>query len=76
MTGQLPDGLIRSWGTPVRLKGGHLTHWAGRDRDGSRLLAHGDYAWTDNMREPLPGAPECPRCKRRQPAFITAGGTP
>ena len=60
----------RTWGTPVRLKGGRLTHWAGRETQDTRLLAHGDYAWTDRLEEPAPHGRDCPRCVRRQPYFI------
>jgi hypothetical protein len=57
-----------TWGERVRLAGGHLAHRAGADQGtGTRLLAHGDYAWCDSLR-PAPGdAPECPRCVRRLP---------
>lgn len=60
----------RVWGTPVRLRGGHLTHWAGRETRGVRLLAHGDYAWTDRLTSPYPDGKPCQRCTRRQPAFV------
>jgi hypothetical protein len=64
-------GRVR--GTPVRLRGGHLTHWAGREVRQARLLAHGDYAWADRITDPLPGGRECQRCKRRQPFFVKPG---
>jgi hypothetical protein len=65
------SNVVRVWGEPVRLAGGRLTHWAGAARGGARLLAHGDYAWTGSIREPVPGAAACVRCERRQPAFVT-----
>ena len=60
----------RVWGTPVRLKGGHLTHWAGRDQGDVRLLAHDAYVWAGTITEPRPGSKECQRCVRRQPFFV------
>lgn len=58
---------MSTWGRRVRLKGGHLAHWAGADQRGATLLAHGDYAWTDTLRPVADGAPDCGRCARRLP---------
>ena len=57
------------WGTRMRLKGGHLAHWAGPDRQGSARLAHGDCAWTDTLLPAPDDAPECPRCARKLPGL-------
>ena len=56
-----------TWGTRVRLAGGHLAHRAGKDQGGTSWLAHGDYAWTDTLRPVAEDAPDCPRCVRRLP---------
>jgi hypothetical protein len=53
----------------MRLKGGHLAHWAGGDQRGSSLLAHGDFAWTDTLVPAPDDAPECPRCARKLPGL-------
>ena len=58
-----------AWGVKVRLAGGHLTHWAGADQDGSTYLAHDAYAWTDTLRPASDNAPECRRCLRRLPVL-------
>lgn len=57
------------WGRPVRLAGGTLTHYAGADQRGSSHLAHDDWAWSDTLRDPLPGARECERCLRKIPGL-------
>jgi hypothetical protein len=57
-----------TWGTRVRLSGGHLAHYGGQDQDdGVTWLAHGSFAWTDTLRPAGEDAPECPRCVRRLP---------
>src|SRR5690348_3875935 len=61
-------GAMKStWGTRVRLAGGHLAHWAGGDQGGTTYLAHGDYAWTGRLRPVAEDAPECGRCTRNLP---------
>jgi hypothetical protein len=57
-----------TWGSRVRLSGGKLAHRAGQDNgDGVRWLAHGDFAWTETLREAADGAPDCGRCLRKVP---------
>jgi hypothetical protein len=55
------------WGRPVRLAGGHLTHRAGADIDGTAWLAHGGYAWSDRLSPAGEDAPDCARCARNLP---------
>jgi hypothetical protein len=57
------------WGTRVRLSGGRLAHYAGTVRDGTALLAHGDYAWAETLRPAPDDAEDCGRCARRLPGL-------
>lgn len=57
------------WGTRVRLSGGRLAHYAGKDHDGTSWLAHGDYAWSDTLRPADDDAEDCSRCVRKLPAL-------
>jgi len=57
-----------TWGTKVRLAGGHLAHYGGQDQDdGVTWLAHGSFAWTETLRPADGKAPECSRCVRKLP---------
>ena len=56
-----------TWGTRVRLAGGHLAHYGGQGQGQGTPLAHGDLAWTGTLRPVAEYAPDCPRCLRRLP---------
>lgn len=58
-----------TWGTRVRLAGRHLAHYAGTVREGTALLAHGDYAWAETLRPAADDAEDCGRCARRLPGL-------
>jgi hypothetical protein len=64
--------VTATWGEPVRLRGGYLTHYADQPlpwNPGARWLAHGCWAWTDTCLPAGRNNPPCRRCLNLVPSL-------